>query len=40
VSITTLAQPKIWLLIYVSLPCAAPIALLALFWTRLSSWQL
>src|SRR6516165_5925419 len=31
VSITTSAQPKIWLPIYVSLPCAAPVALLALF---------
>ena len=31
VSITTSAQPKIWLPIYVSLPCAAPVALVALF---------
>ena len=31
VSITASVQPKIWLPIYVSLPCAAPVALLALF---------
>jgi len=31
VSITASVQPKIWLPIYVSLPCAAPVARLALF---------